>query len=276
MTHHAKLPLETIQDHAQEAQLPAVTESRAMAAAPAETEAAAFHGMLERLASNPDVDVAKMQAILDVQERIMDKRALAEFNAAFARLAGNLPRIKRDGSVAYEDKQGNKKEAFKFARWEDIMTAIRPALDAEGFALTFKAKPRAETGGGLEVTGRLLHIGGHSEEASIPLPLDSSGGKNNLQGYGSTFSYGKRYTATMLLNIVTEGEDDDGVRGAVEFIPAATAAAITAELKKRNIPFGAFCDLLGVRSVEEIEVKNLAAARNAVASYKPRQPTDLP
>ena len=276
MNKHTTLALEQPQEATQADALPAAVQSSSVVAQQPQGEAAAFLGMLERLATDPHVDVAKMQAILDVQERVLNKRALAEFNAAFARLAGNLPSIKRDGTVAYEDKQGNKKEAFKFARWEDIMAAIRPALDAEGFALTFKAEPRGETGGGLIVTGKLMHIGGHSEQASIPLPLDSSGGKNNLQGYGSTFSYGKRYTATMLLNIVTEGEDDDGTRGAVEFIPAATAAAITAELHKRNIPFAAFCDLLGVRSVEEIEVKNLAAARNAVASYKPRPPASVP
>lgn len=230
--------------------------------------------IVARAAADPAVDVSKMQALLDMQERIMGRQAQAEFNQAFARLSGKMPRIKRDGTVSYEDKQGNKKPAFKFARWEDIMRAIGPDLDAEGFALTFKTQPRAGDGGGLLVTGKLLHVGGHFEEASIPLPLDSSGGKNNLQGYGSTFSYGKRYTATMLLNIVTEGEDDCGVAGAQEFIPEATVNTIAAELKKRKIPEADFVVAMGVRSIEEIQVKDLAAARNAIAAYKPRPPVE--
>ncbi len=44
----------------------------------------------------------------------------------------------------------------------------------------------------------------------MPLPLDTSGSKNNIQGMGSSLTYGKRYLVTAMLNIVTEGEDKDG------------------------------------------------------------------
>jgi hypothetical protein len=47
----------------------------------------------------------------------------------------------------------------------------------------------------------------------MTLPLDTSGSKNNVQAVGSSTSYGKRYTATLLLNIRTKGEDDDGHAG---------------------------------------------------------------
>jgi hypothetical protein len=241
-----------------------------------EQPASGMLAIIARAASDPAVNVEKMQALLAMNERIEAKQAQAEFAAAFARLAGKLPTIKKDGTVAYDDKQGNKRPAFKFARWEDIMRAIKPDLDAEGFALTFKCQPRQGDGGGLLVTGKLIHVGGHTEEASMPLPLDSSGGKNNLQGYGSTFSYGKRYTATMLLNIVTEGEDDDGVKGGQEFINDDTVAAINAELVKRKVNVDAFLDFLGVKSVTEIQVKDLAKARNAIKVAKPMPPTELP
>jgi hypothetical protein len=42
------------------------------------------------------------------------------------------------------------------------------------------------------------------------LQLDTGPGRNQNQAMGSTLSYGKRYTAEMLLNIVREGEDTDG------------------------------------------------------------------
>ena len=35
-------------------------------------------------------------------------------------------------------------------------------------------------------------------------------GKNAVQAIGSSVSYGKRYTASLLLNLTTRGEDDDG------------------------------------------------------------------
>ena len=215
-----------------------------------------------------------------MQDRLLGRQALTEGHQAVARWAARLPRIKKDGQLEYpvnkNDPDGPKRLIARFAKWEDIMAAVQPLLIEQGFALTFKAAPRTGDGGGLLVTGKLLHDAGHSEEASIPLPLDSSGGKNNLQGYGSTFSYGKRYTSTMLLNIVTEGEDDDGARGGVEYINDATAAQIGDTLAKRAIPLDPFLDLLGVRSLGEIEVRDLPRARNALKAWKPDPAPERP
>jgi hypothetical protein len=176
-------------------------------------------------AANPAVDVAKMRELLGLQKELMTMQAEQQFNQAFDRL--DLPRIKKNGIVEYKGK-----EAFRFATWEGIMDAILPLLKAEGFSLWFDSVPRQGDGGGLIVTGTLSHIAGHRRSASIPVPLDTSGGKNNIQGYGSAMSYGKRYTTTSLLNIVTEGEDDDGVRGGRHFIEPEQVQELS-ELCKR-------------------------------------------
>ena len=52
----------------------------------------------------------------------------------------------------------------------------------------------------------------------MPLPLDTSGAKNNIQGMGSTVSYGKRYLLGMLLNLVSKGQDDDGQGGKAQLL----------------------------------------------------------
>jgi hypothetical protein len=175
-----------------------------------------------QLSRDPSVDVAKLQAILDMQERLEKRESERAFNEAFAQMEPKLPRIARNGVVEYpvnkNDPKGPKEKAFNFARYEDLDHGIRPILREHGFSLSFSTAPRSAEGGGLVVTGVLLHSGGHSKEASIPLPLDTSGGKNNLQGGASTFSYGRRYTTTMLLNIVTEGADDDGKTGGTPYL----------------------------------------------------------
>jgi hypothetical protein len=153
----------------------------------------------------------------------MAMQAEQQFNEAFHRLQLEMPRIKKDGAVEYKGK-----EAFKFATWEAIDAVIRPILQREGFSLSFDSAQRQGDGGGIVVTGKLSHTGGAHRTASIPVPLDTSGGKNAIQGYGSAMSYGRRYTATALLNIVTEGEDDSGVRGGVKFIDEVRLAQITA------------------------------------------------
>lgn len=206
-------------------------------------------------ASDPAVDVAKMRELLGLQKELMSMQAEQQFNEAYHRLQLEMPRIKKNGSVEYKGK-----EAFKFATWEAIDAAIRPLLQREGFSLSFDTGPRQGDGGGIIVTGTLSHIGGHKRMASIPLALDSSGGKNNIQGMGSTFSYGKRYCTTALLNIITEGEDDDGVRGGVQFIAEADADELRTLAQQAGRQEGQFLhqffegDDRAPRSFDEIEI----------------------
>lgn len=218
-------------------------------------------------ASDPSVDVAKMRELLGLQKELMAMQAEQQFNEAFHRLQMEMPRIKKSGAVEYKGK-----EAFKFATWEAIDAAIRPLLQREGFVLSFDTAPRLGDGGGIIVTGTLSHIGGHRRTASIPLALDGSGGKNSIQGMGSTFSYGKRYTATALLNIVTESEDDDGKRGGQRFIQPEAADELRALIKEVGRQEGPFLDRLfagAVRSCDEIEDgPGYLAARSTLEGIK--------
>lgn len=212
---------------------------------------------------DPSVDVDKLQAILAMQERLEGRQAVAAFNQAFAEMEPELPRVKKNGTVEYK---GSK--AFQFARWEDIDDIIRPIMRRHGFSLSFDTKPRQGDGGGLIVTGTLMHRDGHSHEASIPLALDASGGKNNIQGAGSTFSYGKRYTATMLLNLTTEGADDDGVAAGVSFINPDEIAKLEALMKETRADRVAFLRFLGVDALADVERKNFAGAVNALMAKR--------
>lgn len=229
-----------------------------------------FLAMLERLASSPEVDPAKFHAMLDVQERILNKKAESEFNQALARLIKKIPRVKRDGTVEYAvDKNkpdGAKKKAFDFATWENVDSIIRPLLEEEGFILSFDSQMKE--GGGAIITGTILHSAGHSRSASIPLALDASGGKNNLQGMGSTLSYGKRYTTFMLLNIVTEGEDDDGKRGGMVFINDAQISEINKLIEETKSNKDKFLEMLEVVAIENLQCKDFAKAINALMAKK--------
>ena len=173
-----------------------------------------FLQMIERVATNPTVNVEAMKAILDMQRTLTRDEAERAFNRELAALAGELPRIVKKGKVEYlvdpkGPKDGPKQEAFKFSKYEDIDKAIRPLLIKHGFSLSFTTEPRVGDGGGLVMVGRLSHVQGHFQESRLAVALDNSGGKNNIQGMGSSSSYGKRYVTCMMLNIITEGEDDD-------------------------------------------------------------------
>ncbi|ACL58724.1 ERF family protein [Methylobacterium nodulans] len=166
--------------------------------APAVSETAAIVQMIERAASNPAVDIDKLERLLEMQERVLARNARAAFAAAFAGMQQELPTI---------PERGRGDRGMKYALWEDVNEAIKPVLARHGFGISFKTGRTPER---VSVTAILMHRDGHSEETTLELPVDSSGSKNAVQAVGSSTSYGKRYTAAALLNLTSRGEDDDG------------------------------------------------------------------
>lgn len=220
-----------------------------------------FMSIIEKAMLMPDFQLEKLERLLEMQKQVMAKQAEMNFNAALVRLSGDLPRIKRTRSVAYDKVKGNpaagKQEAFKYAAYEDIDAALRPLLAREGLHPLFTTAPRTGDGGGAVVTCTLLHIDGHSMSASVQVSLDSSGGKNNIQAMSSTISYGKRISLSMLLNIVTEGEDDDGEKSEISFIGSEQAKALEALIKETNSDRAKFLAYVAAESVEKILPENL-------------------
>jgi hypothetical protein len=221
---------------------------------PVESPVTATLALIERMVSDPLVDVDKLERMLSMQERIMGKQAEMEFNQALSRVAEKMPRIVKGKSVSYKET-----EAFKYATYEDIDKAVRPLLIEEGMSLSFSTEIR--DGGGIVVIGTLSHRNGHFRTAAIPVPLDTSGGKNNVQGMGSSFAYGKRYTMCMLLNIVTVGEDDDGQGGP---ITDEQAAELKAGLKESGLDVKKFLATLKAESVEQIRTRDYLRAKTAI------------
>lgn len=248
--------------------LPAVAgqEQAAPLAVPSgpESEAAAFVALIERAARDKEIDVGKMQALLSMKKEVLTEQRIAAFNRDFMAAKMEMPRIKKDGTVEYPvDKNkpdGPKKKAFDFAKYETIDKELRPIEMKYGFSRSFTTEARQQ-GGGIIVYCTLLHKDGHSKTASIPVPLDNSGGKNDLQGYGSSFSYGKRYTTTMAWDIVTEGEDDDGNAAfAGAPIDDAQFAALQAVIDENGIDTARFCAHMKVESLRAITNKQYPKA----------------
>lgn len=174
---------------------------------PAVEQTVGLIGQIERICMNPDMDVNKLEKILDAQDRILDRQSKQEFQIALSAMQADLPVIEKKGGIKAKLRSGDVMKS-KFAKYEDINRAIMPVMKAHGFSLTFATDQDQDN---VIVTGVLRHKGGHQETTRLSIPLDTSGSKNAVQAVGSSLSYGKRYVATALLNLTTAGEDDDGV-----------------------------------------------------------------
>ena len=208
-------------------------------------EGDAIISMIERAARDPNVDVDKMERLLQMQERVAAMRAKAEYAAALSEMQMELPEIKQRGKIEIRGAVQS-----TYAKWEDINDAIRPVLSKHGFALSFRTGSRD---GKIVVTGVLSHRAGHSEETTIELPTDTSGSKNSVQAVGSSTSYGKRYTASALLNLTSRGEDDDGKAGGTDTtITDEQAATLRKALEFVGADEGRFCAHIKVERLEDI------------------------
>lgn len=220
----------------------------------------AYAQIIERAASNPNVDVNKLEKLLDMQERVLSRRAEVAFNGAFAEMQSQLPVIAENGQI----KIGNEIRS-KYALFEDINETCKPILKQHGFALTFKT---ATEKGAATVTGILMHKEGHRESTEITLEADTSGSKNSVQSIGSSISYAKRYCLCALLNITSRGEDDDGARGNVKRITESQSADLLAMLeevpgdKKHNIEV--FCKYFKIPKIGDLPAVKYTDAVKAV------------
>lgn len=202
-----------------------------MSTAIAEVETASgVMAVIERAALNPDIDVQKMQALFELQERIMARKAEMSFNAAFAEMQSEMPVVIERGRI--EDRDGKVRSTFAF--FEDINDEIKPILQRHGFAIMFKTKTAKDTA---IVTPILIHKDGYREVGDpVELGADTSGSKNSVQSVGSSLSYAKRYGLLAMLNITTRGEDDDGLAGGAKLISESQEANIQALLDETKFP----------------------------------------
>ena len=210
-------------------------------------------------ARDPQVDVSKMQALLDLKQRVDQQNAEIAFNQALTRLQPRLPRVRKNGEIDL----GRGGKPLKFARYEDIDAAIRPLLTAEGFSLSFSSEPCAS---GVLMTCTLSHVMGHSKRSTMQLPADQGPGRNSLQAIGSSHSYGKRYLVCDMLNIVCDGADDDGNAAVAltdeqyEKLATMFDALATGEDKAR------FLKYMNVGTVEAIRASDYQKAVSALAA----------
>lgn len=213
--------------------------------------------MIARAAADPATDVDKFERLMAMYDQHLAREAHRAYTAAMAEMQPELPEIAEKGEIY--DKQGNIQSTY--ALWEDMQAKIKPVLARHGFALTFSVTHQGDR---LSVTGKLSHRAGHVEETTLPLPLDSSGSKNTVQSYGSSTSYGMRYTARALLNLTSRGEDDDGVAGGTKLISEGEREALELLIERAQADPAKFNQFLKVPSLDQLPARRYGFAERAL------------
>jgi len=206
--------------------------------APQATEGTTLLSVISRAASDPNVDIDKMERLMEMHRDMQRQQAEADFNAAMARVQSRMGRIGTDRT--------NKQTSSDYATYAKLDRALRPLYSAEGFALSF-GTDTVEAENIVRVTCHVSHTAGFTRKYLIDMPADGKGAKGNdvmtkTHATGSATQYGMRYLLKMIFNVAI-GEDDDGnaaggedqaaiVRG--EWLAAIDACKTPDELKARK------------------------------------------
>jgi hypothetical protein len=139
----------------------------------------------------------------------LDREAKVAFASAFKRFKDSVPKIIKTKHVSYPSKNGGPDTNYWHVELDKACELLIPALLKVGITHQWKSQDLPD--GRTRVTCFLRHELGHEEEgSSLAGPSDNSGGKNPIQGVGSSTSYLERYTFLATCGIVAAGKDNDG------------------------------------------------------------------
>lgn len=206
-------------------------------------------------------NVSAMEKMLELHERMQQRQAEREFNAAFAAVQSEMPDMQATAVVP--DKQGNVK--FKFAPYEEIMGKVKPLLTKHGFAVAFDSTFRD---GRIFVTCTLMHAAGHSKTNTFSTRIGSGPpGASECQADGAASTYAKRFALCNALNIVIDKEHprpEDDVRNVEGPINREEAIELREWVDALGSDRTKFLEMADAGSFEEISRSKLVVLQNVL------------
>lgn len=199
--------------------------------------------LISQVVENPDFDVAKLEKMMDLQERWEDRKAERDFNAAIAAFQAEVPQIVRGRRGAHD---------IMYAPLDDILKTIQPLLTAEGLSVRFSTEMLDSKT--LRAICTVSHISGHSEASEMTVPVDDKMVANSSQKMGSANSYAKRYALANALNLAFMENDNDATN-LHEKITEDQATFISDLIEETGADKRRFLKWLSVLAVEDIPAK---------------------
>ena len=174
-------------------------DNASLSPAPTPSESERMLAMVERMATDPNVDPANLREILAVKQSWEADESRKAFASAMAKFQSQCPIIEKLDTA----------NGRGYARLDRIHREIRPLLRDCGLWFSWTVCEERE-GGLIHLEGILGHASGHQVPVRqlISLP-DKISGTNAAQRAGSGQTYAKRYGELAALNVVT-GDDNDG------------------------------------------------------------------
>lgn len=233
---------------------------------------------LIRLAIEGNVDVDKLERLVAMHERAMERQARQDFFDALSGFQSEIPTIPKAHPVYSKGGQ----LLYKFANSDDIAKAIREIERKHNLSHRFEIG--ALESGGITVSCIVTHAHGHSETTTIPIPETKGMNTNAAQNRGIEVQYGMRYALCGAYGITTATEDTDGKgedgdgKADEPLASLIERKSIMKAAKDRTIPLEELQALVkrvsGVDHSDDIPAKDVPAILDAIKKWTPSEGND--
>lgn len=183
------------------------------------SDAANIMHLISRLASDPSIDIDRVERFMAMHEKAKAREAETAFNIAMSDAQAEMEPIATD--------RHNSQTKSRYASYSALDKVVRPIYVKHGFGLSFNTDPDGPEDH-LRVRCKVTHRDGHKEFHQVDMPSDGKGAKGGdvmtkTHAAGSAMSYGQRYLLKMIFNLAV-GEDDDGQKAGKKSLPVSGAA----------------------------------------------------
>ena len=152
------------------------------------------------IAVQQGADIAKIEKLMELQERWEKNQARKAYVAAMAAFKANPPTIVKNKHVSYPLKTGGRTE-YNHATHDEVTTKIIMAMSPHGLSHNWSVR---QADGMVFVKCTVTHELGYSESAELFGPPDTSGTKSPIQAIASTVTLLQRYTLISVTGLTSE------------------------------------------------------------------------
>lgn len=214
------------------------------------SETAAIFQIIERAARDPNVDLDKMERLMAMRERELNRSAEQAFNEAMKAAQSEMRTIGADAN--------NSQTKSKYATYAKLDAVLRPIYTRHGFSVSFDEddSPKPDH---IRVLAYVAHEAGFTRTYRKDMPADGKGAKGGdvmtkTHATGAAASYGMRYLLKGIFNVAVGEEDTDGNAPPEhdEAITPEQAATVRALVEETNSDIEKLCAYLKVEAVPDI------------------------
>ena len=220
--------------------------------------------MIERLATNPALNVEVFDRLLLARRQEEDRAAERAFNLAMSVAKGELQPVLKTRDVDYPSKkEGGGRTKYKYESFADVAKVVDPVFAAHGLAYRFAVEQQGDMA---KVTCIVSHSDGYSDRVRLESKVDPGAtGMSWVQALGTVLTYLQRYSLRAAIGLAA-GIDDDGrsAGGTSPKISIEQANELQKLIDDTGRSQATLLKLVGVESVIDMNVDQYTRAKQVL------------